>query len=294
MTFGRVLTAMVTPMTDDGAVNYDEAVRVAQYLVANGSDGVVVAGSTGESASLTFGEKVELFRVVRDAVGSKAVVVAGTGTNATASSIELTQAAQGVGVDGVMLVVPYYNKPSQEGLYQHFREVASSTSLPVMLYNVPGRTAQNLLPETVGRLAADVPNITAIKEASGNLEQVAWVRQLTSPEKFTVYSGDDVLTLPMLAIGAKGIVSVAAHVVGPRIQSMIQAFEQGDTAAAAQIHLELLPIFRTLFVTTNPIPVKVAMRLLGFHTGPFRLPLCEPTDDELQTIRRALEAYALL
>lgn len=293
MSFGRVLTAMITPMTEYGSVNFSEAARIAQYLAKSGSDGLVVAGSTGESPALTFDEKVELFRTVREAVGSDTIVVAGTGTNVTATSIELTEAAEQVGVDGVMLVVPYYNKPTQEGMYRHFRAVAESTSLPVMLYNVPGRTGQNMTPETVSRLAEDVPNIVAIKEASGNLEQAAWIRRLT-PENFTLYSGDDGLTLPMLAVGAKGIVSVAAHVVGERIQEMIRCYEQGEVAEATRIHLELLPIFKAMFVTTNPIPVKKAMELLGFATGPLRLPLCEPTDSETMAIRQAMEALALL
>lgn len=293
MSFGRVLTAMVTPMNDDGSVNLSEAARLAQYLAEHGSDGLVVAGSTGESPALTFDEKVELFRTVREAVGPDTIVLAGTGTNVTATSVELTRAAEQVGVDGVMLVVPYYNKPTQEGIYRHFRTVAESTSLPVMLYDVPGRTGQAMVPETVGRLAEDVPNIVALKEAGGNLEKAAWIRRLT-PERFTLYSGDDGLTLPMLSVGARGIVSVAAHVVGERIQDMIRSFEQGDTARATDIHLELLPIFKAMFVTTNPIPVKKAMELLGFATGPLRLPLCEPTESELLVIRQAMEALALL
>lgn len=293
MSLGRVLTAMITPMKADGSVNFDEAARLARHLAASGSDGLVVAGSTGEAPALSFEEKIELFRTVREAVGSETVVIAGTGTNVTAVSVELTQAAERIGVDGVMLVVPYYNKPTQEGIYRHFRTVAESTSLPVMLYNVPGRTGQRMLPETVQRLAQDVPNIVALKEAGADLEQAAWIRRLT-PERFALYSGDDVLTLPMLAVGARGVVSVASHLVGECIQAMIRHFEQGEVSEALRIHLELLPVFKAMFITTNPIPVKKAVELMGFDAGPLRLPLCEATAEEVAAIRRVLESLALL
>ena len=293
MSLGRVLTAMITPMKADGSVNFDEAARLARHLAASGSDGLVVAGSTGEAPALSFEEKIELFRTVREAVGSETVVIAGTGTNVTAVSVELTQAAERIGVDGVMLVVPYYNKPTQEGIYRHFRTVAESTSLPVMLYNVPGRTGQRMLPETVQRLAQDVPNIVALKEAGADLEQAAWIRRLT-PERFALYSGDDVLTLPMLAVGARGVVSVASHLVGERIQAMIRHFEQGEVSEALRILLELLPVFKAMFITTNPIPVKKAVELMGFDAGPLRLPLCEATAEEVAAIRRVLESLALL
>ena len=293
MSLGRVLTAMITPMKADGSVNFDDAARLARHLAACGSDGLVVAGSTGEAPALSFEEKIELFRTVREAVGSETVVIAGTGTNVTAVSVELTQAAERIGVDGVMLVVPYYNKPTQEGIYRHFRTVAESTSLPVMLYNVPGRTGQRMLPETVQRLAQDVPNIVALKEAGADLEQAAWIRRLT-PERFALYSGDDVLTLPMLAVGARGVVSVASHLVGERIQAMIRHFEQGEVSEALRIHLELLPVFKAMFITTNPIPVKKAVELMGFDAGPLRLPLCEATAEEVAAIRRVLESLALL
>lgn len=293
MSFGRVLTAMVTPMRSDGSIDGEAATRLARHLASTGSDGIVVSGSTGESPTLSFSEKVELFGLVRSAVNPSVKVLAGTGSNATRESIELTKAAEETGVDGVMLVVPYYNRPTQEGMFQHFQAVASETSLPVMLYNVPGRTAQNLLPETVARLVEHVPNIVAIKEASGNLEQVAEVRQLT-PDRFTVYSGDDSLTLPILAVGGAGVVSVAGHLVADRMQQMIELFFAGNVIEAARIHRELLPLFKAMFVTTNPIPVKVAMRLVGLETGPFRLPLTEPTEGELAAIRQALAAHGLI
>lgn len=293
MSFGRVLTAMVTPMRSDGSIDREAAAQLARHLANSGSDGIVVSGTTGESPTLTFDEKVELFDVVRQAVGPETRVIAGTGSNATEKSIELTQAAERIGVDGVMFVVPYYNRPTQEGMYQHFQSLASATSLPAMLYNVPGRTSQNLLPATVAHLVEHVPNIVAIKEASGNLEQVAEVRRQT-PGRFAIYSGDDTLTLPILAVGGHGVVSVAGHLVADQIQKMIAAFFAGSVTEAAKIHAELFPLFKAMFITTNPIPVKVAMRMIGLETGPFRLPLTEPTEGEREAIHQTLRAFELL
>lgn len=290
--FGRVITAMITPFNKDMAVDYNVARKLARYLTESGSDGLVVCGTTGESPTLTKEEKLELFRVVVEEVGGKAVVIAGTGGNNTASSIELTQAAQKLGADGVMLVCPYYNRPSQEGLYQHFKAVASSTHLPVLLYNVPGRTGVNMLPATVARLA-EISNIIAIKEAAGNIDQASELCRLL-PDSFAVYSGDDSFTLPMLALGAKGVVSVASHVAGPRMQQMVNAFTTGNTTLAAQIHLELMPVFKGLFITTNPVPVKAAMHLLGWQVGIPRLPLVEATAAEKETIKGILAELKLL
>jgi 4-hydroxy-tetrahydrodipicolinate synthase len=239
--FGRVLTAMVTPFHKDLSINLNQARKLARHLAASGSDGLVVAGTTGESPTLTKDEKVELFRAVVEEVGGKAVVLAGTGGNSTADSIVLTRAAEKVGVDGVMLVVPYYNKPSQEGIYQHFKILAESTDLPVMIYNIPGRTAVNLLPATVARLA-EIDNIVAIKEASGSMDQVSELRRLL-PDSFAIYCGDDSLTLPMLALGGQGVISVASHLVGPRLQELVNAFTSGNTTLANEIHLELFDGF---------------------------------------------------
>jgi 4-hydroxy-tetrahydrodipicolinate synthase len=218
---------------------------------------------------------------VKKAVTGKAKVMAGTGSNSTKEAIAATQKADTIGLDGSLQVVPYYNKPPQSGLYQHFSAIAQATpNLPIMLYNIPGRTGQNLLPETVARLA-EIPNITAIKEASGNLDQVSLVRQMTPPE-FDIYSGDDSLTLPMLAVGSKGVVSVASHLVGSQLQTMIRAFEAGQNQAALRLHLKLLPLFKALFVTTNPIAVKAALNLQGWDVGSLRLPLC--ADETVQTL----------
>lgn len=274
--FGRLLTAMITPFYADGSVNYEGAAELARHLVDNGSDGLVVGGSTGEAATMTAEEKLKLFEVVLDAVGDRATIIAGTGSNDTMASVRFTQAAEKVGVHGALVVGPYYNKPTQEGFYQHFKTIAESTSLPIMLYNVPGRTASNVAPETVARLA-QIPNIVAIKEASGNVEQATEIVRITPPD-FKVYSGDDALTLPILAVGGSGIISVAGHVVGNQIQAMIGAFLAGDMKKAQEINLSLLPVFKSMFVVTNPIPVKTAVGLMGLPAGAFRLPLT-PADD---------------
>lgn len=290
--FGELITAMITPFYENGDVNYDKAAELATYLVDNGADAIVVAGTTGESPTLSDEEKKELFCTVVSAVKGKAQVLAGTGTNNTAQSIRLTQMAQSCDVDGIMLVVPYYNKPSQEGLYQHFSAIAAQTSLPVMLYNVPGRTVVNMTAETTLRLAA-LPNIVAVKEASGDLEQIARIRA-GAPAGFAVYSGDDSMTLPVLAVGGIGIVSVAAHVAGKEIKAMLSAYRDGDTTAALQAHLRLLPLFKAMFITTSPTPVKGAMNMLGHDLGPVRLPLVELTEPQRKEIADVLTGMGYL
>ena len=290
--FGRILTAMVTPFHNDGSVNYKAAGALARHLVANGSDGLVVSGSTGEAATLNAQEKIRLFAAVMDAVGDHATVIAGTGSNDTRASIPITQEAEKLGVHGAMLVGPYYNKPSQEGFYQHFKTIAESTSLPIIVYNVPGRTASNILPETIARITT-IPNIVALKESSGNLDQVSEIVRIT-PKDFLVYSGDDSLTLPILSVGGVGIISVAAHAVGIRMKEMVDAFYVGDTAKARAIHLELLPFFKAIFVTTNPIPIKTVMSLLGHEVGGFRLPMVPATEKETEHLRQAMTKLQLL
>jgi 4-hydroxy-tetrahydrodipicolinate synthase len=269
---------MVTPMNDKFEVDYQEAERLALYLIEHGSDGIVVSGTTGESPTITAEEKLELFRVVKQAVGSKAKVIAGVGSNSTDASISLARKAQDTGVDGIMAVVPYYNKPSQEGMYQHFRAIAEATSLPLMLYNVPGRTSANLLPETVRRLS-EIPNITTLKEAAGSMDQVSELKRLL-PADFAVYSGDDSLTLPMLALGCDGVISVAAHIVGDEMKCMLDAWFAGDTQTALQYHLKLTPMFKGIFVTTNPVPVKYLLKYSGINAGGVRLPLVKATTEE--------------
>lgn len=291
--FGRVITAMITPLTADGAIAYDVAADLAQHLVANGSDGIVVCGTTGESPTLTWEEEFQLFQTVQQAVAGKAKVIAGTGSNSTREAIHATAKAAELGLDGALLVVPYYNKPPQEGLYAHFQAIAKAVpDFPLMLYNIPGRTGQNLLPETVIRLA-EYSNIVAIKEASGNLDQASTLRAALPPT-FRIYAGDDSLTLPLLAVGGYGVVSVASHLVGSRIQEMIQAFVQGETAKATAIHCQLLPLFKVLFVTTNPIPIKAALSLQGWAVGAPRLPLTSASDAVMSQLKPVLDDLGLL
>jgi len=289
----RVLTAMVTPFAEDVSVDYRKARALARRLVQNGSDGLVVSGTTGESPTLSHEEKLKLFEAVLDEVGNEAVVFAGTGTNDTRASIEMTRDAERVGVHGAMLVTPYYNKPPQAGLYRHFAEIAESTGLPLLVYNVPGRTSVNLAADTMARLARDFDNIIAVKEASGVLEQVAEIRS-KAPEHFIIYSGDDNMTIPIMAVGGDGIVSVASHVAGPSMQEMIAAFVAGDIARAGALHRRLLPLFKVIFVTTNPIPVKAALALAGFDAGPLRPPLVEATEAERAQIRKVMESLGLI
>lgn len=284
---------MVTPFHEDGSVNYAVAEQLAAHLVEQGTDALVVCGTTGESPTLTWEEEHELFQVVHKAVSGKAKVIGGTGSNCTQEAINATQKASQLGLDGTLQVVPYYNKPPQEGLYRHFQAIAqSSPDLPVMLYNIPGRTGQNLLPETVARLA-EIPNIVAIKEASGSLEQVSQVRRLT-PSEFAIYSGDDALTLPMLAVGSSGVVSVASHLVGTQIQEMIKAFEAGQVQVATEIHIRLFELFKALFLTTNPILVKAALNLQGWNVGSTRLPLCDPSIELTNTLKDVLSQLNLI
>ena len=291
--FGRVITAMVTPFKEDGSVNYAVAEKLAAHLVANGSDGLVICGTTGESPILTWDEEHELFQVVQKVVAGKAKIIAGTGSNSTKEAIAATQKAAKLGLDGSLQVVPYYNKPPQEGLYRHFQAIAeSSPDLPIMLYNIPGRTGQNLAPETVARLAK-IPNIVAIKEASGVLDQASQIRSLTPPE-FEIYSGDDSLTLPLLAVGATGVVSVASHLVGTQLQQMIQAFEAGKNQEAIGIHIKLFRLFKGLFVSTNPIPVKAALKLQGWDVGSTHLPLCDLPSEAMENLKTLLEEFSLI
>lgn len=293
-TFGRVITAMITPFDQDGLVNYAIAEKLAVHLVSHGSDALVLCGTTGESPTLTWDEEYQLFQVVQRAVAGRAKIIAGTGSNSTREAIAATQKAQKLGLDGTLQVVPYYNKPPQEGLYHHFRAIAeSSPDLPIMLYNVPGRTGQNLEPETVARLA-QIPSIVAIKEASGKPDQVSQIRALTDSD-FGIYSGDDSLTLPMLALGGQGVVSVASHLVGDQLQQMIQAFESGKNAIARDLHIQLFSLFKVLFVATNPIPVKHALRLQGWDVGTTRPPLCDDINSPVEAaVKSAMTQVNLL
>jgi 4-hydroxy-tetrahydrodipicolinate synthase len=283
--WGRLITAMVTPFDESLNVDYDAAIMLAKKLVKEGSSALVVTGTTGESPTLTHEEKIKLYKVIKDNVDIP--VIAGVGTNNTKVTIENALSAKEVGVDGLLIVTPYYNKPDQDSLYCHFKEIAEAVDLPIMLYNVPGRTGCNMLPETVEKLA-QIENIVALKEASGNIMQFAEIIKRV-PEDFLIYSGDDGLFLPAMSIGCYGVVSVASHVVGLEMNEMIDAFIAGDIVKAKDIHLKLLNIFRDLFIVTNPIPVKAALNLMGIKVGALRLPLTEAREKVLSILRKDLE-----
>lgn len=273
MELGRVLTAMVTPFDREGEVDYAQAKRLALALLDAGSDGLVVAGTTGEAPTLAHDEKLALFREVKAAAGDRGAVIAGTGTNDTAASIALSQEAEAIGVDGLLLTTPYYSKPPQEGLFRHFQAIAAATSLPCIIYNIPGRTAVNVTAETQLRLA-EIPNIAGVKEASGDLDQIATV--IEGARDFLVWSGDDQMTLPIIAIGGYGVVGVATHLVGIQMRTMIEAQLGGRGAEAAATHRRLLPLMKTLMAAApNPIPIKYALNHVGFQVGGLRLPFIE-------------------
>jgi len=286
---GRLLTAMVTPFNKGGMVDYEQAKKLALALLNSGSSGVLVVGTTGESPTLTRQEELCLFSEVKSAVGERGAVVAGTGSNSTAEAIETTKEAERIGVDACLLVVPYYNKPTQEGLYQHFKAIAQSTNLPCILYNVPSRTVTNLSAETVIKLS-QIDNIIGVKEASGNLGQISQIISNTG-EDFLVWSGNDGDTLPILALGGYGIISVASHLVGKQIKEMIDSFTSGKTDKAAEIHRHLLPLVDALFIISNPIPVKYAVNYVGFNVGKPRLPLTEPDEKTAAFIKATLKNY---
>ena len=287
---GRLLTAMVSPFDEKGEVDYQQARKLALALLDSGSEGLVVVGTTGESPTLVREEELRLFAEVKSAVGDRGAVIAGTGSNSTSEAVAATRGAEEIGVDGCLLVVPYYNKPTQEGLYQHFRTIAESTSLPCILYNVPSRTVTSLSVETIIRLS-HVDNIIGVKEASGNMEQVAKI--VSGTRDFRVWSGNDTDTLLILALGGYGVVSVASHLVGKQINEMIYSFVNGQTEQAAEIHRRLLPLVNALFVVSNPIPVKYAVNLAGFNVGKPRLPLTEPDEKTAALIRDALKDYQI-
>nr|WP_102348539.1 4-hydroxy-tetrahydrodipicolinate synthase [Bacillus sp. Marseille-P3661] len=287
MNFGRVLTAMVTPFDQKGDVDTQKVQELVNYLIANGTEGIVVAGTTGESPTLTTDEKLALFQQVVEVANGRVPVIAGTGSNNTRASIELTKKAEKIGVNGIMLVVPYYNKPSQEGLYQHFKAISAETSLPVMLYNIPGRSSVNMTPETIIRLS-QIDNIVCVKEASGNLDAMAQIIEQTD-ESFSLYSGDDSMTIPTLAIGGMGVVSVASHVIGNEMQSMVSAFLNGNHVEASKMHRKLLPIMKALFAAPSPSPVKAALNLKGIEVGSVRLPLVPLNDLELAALEKELQ-----
>ncbi|WP_188205858.1 4-hydroxy-tetrahydrodipicolinate synthase [Alkalibacillus aidingensis] len=286
MDFGKVLTAMVTPFDSEGQLDLDKTEKLVEYLLDHGSDGLVIGGTTGESPTLTKEEKLSLFNHVVQLVDGRASVIAGTGSNNTHATIELTKAAEDTGVDGVMLVTPFYNKPNEEGLYQHFKTVSENTNLPIMLYNVPGRSVVNMSVDTTVALS-NLSNIVSIKDASGDLDMMSEIIERTA-DSFSLYVGDDSLTLPALSVGANGVVSVAAHVLGDDMQTMTEAFHQGEVKKAAEIHRQLVPKMNACFMAPSPSPVKAALNHIGVDVGPVRLPLVPITNDEYKELTTTL------
>ncbi|SDL69235.1 4-hydroxy-tetrahydrodipicolinate synthase [Sediminibacillus halophilus] len=289
MDFGRILTAMVTPFDQNGDIDYQKTEILINHLITNGSEGLVVAGTTGESPTLTKEEKMNLLRFTVQKVNKRVPVIAGTGSNNTRDSIDFTRAAEAAGVDASMLVTPYYNKPNQEGMYQHFQSIARAVKLPIMLYNIPGRSAAGMTPETIIKLS-EVENIVAVKEASGNLDDMTSIINGTK-DNFHLYSGDDGLTLPVLAIGGKGVVSVASHIFGNEMKEMADSFFNGDHQKAAALHQSLLPMMKMLFMAPSPAPVKAALRYVGIDTGSVRLPLVPLGEEEKQILFHQLHYY---
>ncbi|MCM3224871.1 4-hydroxy-tetrahydrodipicolinate synthase [Terribacillus saccharophilus] len=287
MKFGKVITAMVTPFDNQGQIDFDATTRLLDYLIENGTDAVVVAGTTGESPTLSHEEKLTLFRHAVKTVGGRFPIIAGTGSNNTQASIELTKEAEDIGVDAALIVAPYYNKPNQRGLYAHFEAVANSTKLPIMLYNIPGRSVVKIEAETVIELSK-ISNIVSVKDSTGDLSSMTKVITGT-PDDFSLYSGDDDLTLPIAAIGGDGIVSVSSHIVGNEMQAMLQAFEAGNVGEAARIHQQILPVMQGLFQAPNPTPVKEALNQKGVAVGGVRLPLVELTDEEKENVSKLLK-----
>ena len=288
---GRLITAMVTPFSDDGAVDYDGAQRLALALLDSGSDGVLVAGTTGEAPTLTRDEKLRLFETVKQTVGDRGAVIGNTGSYSTRESVELTRAASSTGIDGVLAVTPYYNKPTQEGLFRHFEAIANATSLPVVMYNVPGRTSVNMAADTTVRLS-QIDNIVGTKEASNDLDQIRRVIE-ESADGFLVWSGADEDNLAIVSAGGFGAVSVISHLVGRQVSALITAAAAGQDDEAGAIHERLQPLIKALFTVSNPIPLKYAMNQIGFPVGGLRLPLCEPDDETGEQIMAEVRRHTI-
>ncbi|CAM5219255.1 4-hydroxy-tetrahydrodipicolinate synthase OS=Ureibacillus acetophenoni OX=614649 GN=dapA PE=3 SV=1 [Ureibacillus acetophenoni] len=289
MNFGNILTAMVTPFDEQGEIDWQATENLINYLIANGTDGLVVSGTTGESPTLSDEEKIQLFRFAVKVVDGRIPVIAGTGSYNTRASIELTKQAENAGVDGIMLVTPYYNKPSQEGMYEHFKAIAAETTLPIILYNIPGRSVVNLSVDTVVELSK-IKNIVAIKEASGDLSAMSEMIERTR-DGFSLYSGDDGLTIPVLSIGGTGVISVASHIIGNEMQAMVKKFQLGNFQEAARDHRRLLPVMKILFATPNPTSVKAALNLNGIPVGGVRLPMTPLNNEQLVSLQRVLDNH---
>ncbi|MCH3915051.1 MAG: 4-hydroxy-tetrahydrodipicolinate synthase [Acidaminococcaceae bacterium] len=291
--FGRLVTAMVTFFNEDGSLNANGSADFAEWLSQNGSDAILLTGSTGEAATMTLEERSALWSAVVKKINHKVPIIAGTGSNNTAASIETTKIAESLGVDAILLVGPYYNKPTQEGYFQHFKAIADATKLPVILYNIPGRTGSNILPATIARIAKACPNVIGVKEAAGNVSQVAELYRIL-PKDFSIYSGDDGLVLPFMAVGACGVISVLSNLGGSLQQELMAAYLNGNVQKAKELNAIMIPQEKSLFTVTNPIPVKAAVTLCTpFNAGPCRMPLCPMTPEENTKFLAALEASGL-
>ncbi|EGF16710.1 4-hydroxy-tetrahydrodipicolinate synthase [Dialister micraerophilus] len=288
--FGRVITAMITPFDQEGNVNYGGVAELSKYLVDHGSEGILAGGTTGEGATLSEEEKIKLYKTVIESVGDKAYVIGNAGGIDTESIIRFIKKIENIGLDALLVIVPFYVKPTQEGMYRHFKKIADSTKLPIILYNVPGRTGANILPETVKRLTDVCENIVGIKDAVGNWEQTTKERILL-PENFLIYSGDDSFTLPLISIGGAGVISVASHIIGDEMLELVKAAESGNLKEAAKIHLKYYRMMKELFFITNPIPVKTAINLMGLPGGTFRLPMVEASEKEENFVKDLLKFY---
>lgn len=287
--WGRLITAMVTPFDEELNINYEVAISLGRKLVKEGSTSLVITGTTGEAPTLKREEKIKLYKTMKENLDVP--IIAGVGTNSTKDTIENAKEAVDAGVDGLLVVTPYYNKPDQDSLFTHFKEVAKSVDIPIMLYNVPGRTGCNILPATVERLSK-IDNIIALKEASGNIVQLSEIIRKT-PEDFLVYTGDDVMTLPSMSVGAYGVVSVSSHIVGKEMKEMIDAFLNQDISKAMELHLKLLNIFQKLFIVANPIPVKAALNIIGYDVGGVRLPLTDAKENIIRQIKEEMDLLYL-
>ncbi len=289
---GELITAMITPFKEDLTVDYNALERLVNHLINTGSDAILVAGTTGETPTLSHEEETEIFKFVKKTVNGRVKLIMGAGSNSTKTAVESSLKAKDLGADAILTVVPYYNKPSQKGMYEHFSAIAKAVDLPVILYNIPGRTGVNMQPVTIAKLAKDYKNIVAVKQSNSDLDLISDIKSLC-PEDFTIYSGDDSLTLPMMSLGAYGVISVASHIAGKKLKDMISLFKSGKNQEALKLHLELYPLFRKLFMAPNPVPVKAALNHLGLINDFVRSPLVTLDDEEKNELFAIIDKYSL-
>ncbi len=287
---GELITAMITPFNKDLSIDYPALEKLINHLIETGSDSILVAGTTGETPTLSHEEETELFKFVKKVVNNRVKIIMGAGSNSTQTAAESSIKAKELGADAILTVVPYYNKPSQKGMYEHFSTIAKSVDLPIILYNIPGRTGVNMQPATIAKLACEFKNITAVKQSNSDLDLISDIKQLC-PEDFTVYSGDDSLTLPMMSLGAHGVISVASHIAGNKIKNMIRLFKTGKNEEALKAHLELYPLFRKIFMAPNPVPIKAALAHIGLINDYVRSPLVVLDEEEKAELFKVVDRY---